>query len=174
MPSSPGPAPRQEPDIVVSPPAAPAESEVQVSMGDLPPGMVVLVGFGGVGTPHEILTETTTDGAGTFAVEVRIPRWTERNRNHFFYMAYADQRPRVFSEPFLVCGPNGEVRLEGVIGDEGVECLAMRGDDDALYTLTGEVGTPAPGTRVVVEGRVAEMSTCQQGLTLEVREIRRM
>lgn len=164
--------PRQEPDMVLSPRAAAVGDAVQVSMGDLPPGTVILVGFGGIGTPHEILTETRVDGQGRFSVSVEIPEWGELNQNHFFYMAFSDQRPRIFSDPFVVTGPDGAIRVSGEITTDGVQCIVLRGSNDALFSLVGNVGTPAPGARVVVEGKVVESSTCQQGVTIEVRTMR--
>lgn len=164
--------PGQEPDMVLSPRAAAAGDAVQVSMGELPPGTVILVGFGGIGTPHEILTETRVDGQGRFSVSVDIPAWAELNQNHFFYMAFSDQRPRVFSDPFVVTGPDGSIRVSGEIAPDGGECIVLRGSNDAVFSLVGAVGTPAPGSRVVVEGTVVESSTCTQGPTIEVRTLR--
>lgn len=163
---------RQEPDMVLSPRAAAVGDAVQVSMGELPPGTVILVGFGGIGTPHEILTETRVDGQGRFSVSVEIPAWAELNQNHFFYMAFSDQRPRVFSEPFVVTGPDGSIRVSGEITPDGGECIVLKGSNDALFSLVGAVGTPAPGSRVVVDGTVVESSTCTQGATIRVRTLR--
>jgi hypothetical protein len=48
----------------------------------------------------------------------------------------------------------------------------MRGDDGKLYTLTGgNVGDFFPGDRVRVDGRVAQVSICQQGTTISVTRI---
>jgi hypothetical protein len=58
------------------------------------------------------------------------------------------------------------------MSDEGVECPAMRGDAGELYTLAGPDDVPEAGTRVSVEGTIAEMLICQQGLTLAVESIR--
>jgi hypothetical protein len=164
--------PLQEPDMVLSPRAAAVGDPVQVSMGDLPPGTVILVGFGGIGTPHEILTETRVDGQGRFSVSVEIPEWAELNQNHFFYMAFSDQRPRVFSDPFVVTGADGSIRVAGEITAEAGACVVLRGSNDALFSLVGNVGTPAPGSRVVVEGKVVEGSACGEGVTIQVTAMR--
>ena len=68
------------------------------------------------------------------------------------------------------------VKVVGTLSDEGVECRAMRGDDGALYTLTPEtaLGLFQAGARVKVTGTVAEISTCQQGTTIEVTNIKPM
>jgi hypothetical protein len=58
--------------------------------------------------------------------------------------------------------------VQGVITDEGIECLALRGDDGTLYTLVGPLPDLVPGDRVRVHGRRAEMSVCMQGVTIEV------
>ena len=66
----------------------------------------------------------------------------------------------------------GRVTISGTVTGEGVECLAVRGDDGRLYTLAGNVGDLQPGDRVQVQGRRAEMSFCQQGTTIDVRRYR--
>ena len=63
------------------------------------------------------------------------------------------------------------VRVTGVITDEGVECVVLRGDDGRLYTLAGRVRGLEPGDRVRVIGRRAGASFCMQGTTIEVRRI---
>lgn len=68
---------------------------------------------------------------------------------------------------------SGEVTVVGTLSDEGVECAAMRGDDGTLYTLTGQgtLGYGAAGTRVSVTGKIADISICQQGTTIEVSSV---
>ena len=68
--------------------------------------------------------------------------------------------------------PNRPVTVTGTLTDEGVECQALRGDDGHLYTLAGDLSGFSTGDRVRVKGRVAEVSICQQGTTIEVRRIR--
>lgn len=62
--------------------------------------------------------------------------------------------------------------MSGTITSEGVTCLAMRGDDGRLYTLSGDTGGFGPGDRVRVEGARAEVSICQQGITIDVIRVR--
>lgn len=66
------------------------------------------------------------------------------------------------------------VHVTGVLTDEGVECPAVRGDDGQLYTLTPRSSTAGfnTGDRVSVTGKVAEVSFCGQGTTLEVKSIK--
>jgi len=65
------------------------------------------------------------------------------------------------------------VTVVGTLTDQGVECPAMQGDDGTLYTLTPNdmIGLVSPGARIRVEGSVAEMSICQQGVTIEVTKV---
>lgn len=65
------------------------------------------------------------------------------------------------------------VNVTGVLTDEGVECPALRGDDGQLYTLNrGATEGFNVGDRVRVVGKVAEISFCGQGTTLDVLSIK--
>jgi hypothetical protein len=64
------------------------------------------------------------------------------------------------------------VRIAGTLTNEGVECQALVTDSGKLYTLTGNLGGFENGDRVRVVGKVAEVSICQQGTTLQVLNIR--
>jgi hypothetical protein len=63
------------------------------------------------------------------------------------------------------------ISVTGTLTREGAECQAMRGDDGTLYTLAGDFRGFRPGDRVRVEGRIAEVSICMQGTTIDVRRI---
>lgn len=65
----------------------------------------------------------------------------------------------------------GKIVVTGKITDEGVECLAMRGDDGKLYTLGRPNNPPKAGQRVRVTGTIAQMSICMQGTTIAVEKI---
>ena len=67
--------------------------------------------------------------------------------------------------------PDGILRIGGTLTDEGVECPALRGDDGQLYTLAGDLAGASIGETVCVEGRLVEISICQQGITLEIQNI---
>jgi hypothetical protein len=68
-------------------------------------------------------------------------------------------------------GTDGQLLLEGELTDEGVECQVFRGDDGELYTLTGDVGDFTTGDRVRIVATPVDVSTCQQGQTVEIVEI---
>lgn len=63
------------------------------------------------------------------------------------------------------------VRLRGTLTDEGVECQAMQGDGDRLYTLVGDLSKVKVGDQVELKGKRAETSICMQGVTIEVESI---
>lgn len=63
--------------------------------------------------------------------------------------------------------------IEGTLTSEGAECPAMRTDDGTLYTLNGHLKEFKVGDRVEVVGEIADISTCQQGITLNVHRIKR-
>jgi len=65
----------------------------------------------------------------------------------------------------------GEVSVRGTLTAEGVECQALRDSDGRLYTLTGNLKGFSAGDRVHVVGTRAQASTCQQGITLQVKQI---
>ena len=64
------------------------------------------------------------------------------------------------------------VRVTGTLTNEGVECQALETDNGTIYTLTGNLSDFEVGDRVRVVGKVAEVSICQQGTTLEILNIR--
>jgi hypothetical protein len=64
-----------------------------------------------------------------------------------------------------------EVTVTGTLTGDGVECPAMKGDDGALYTLAGDLGSFGPEDRVRVTGEIAGMSLCMQGTTIQVEAI---
>ena len=162
----------QDEKPLVSPRAAAPGAEVAVQWTALAPDSTIMIGFGGLGSGYEIVGESPTDANGDFSVAVPVPSWAESGGTHFFFVGYTDGQPVGISDVFHVTDTDGTLRLEGRITDEGVECTAMRSENDDLYTLTGDIGALSPGDSVVVEGTIAEMSVCQQGLTIAVTEIR--
>lgn len=64
------------------------------------------------------------------------------------------------------------VRVTGTLTDAGVECQALETENGTIYTLTGNLRDFEVGDRVRVVGKVAEVSICQQGTTLEILNIK--
>ncbi len=66
---------------------------------------------------------------------------------------------------------SGRLTVTGTLVGGGVECPLLRADDGRLYSLAGDTGAFSRGERVRVEGRLAEVSICQQGATIQIRRI---
>lgn len=75
------------------------------------------------------------------------------------------------SAPAPPPGGDGSMEITGTLTRDGVECPALRSDGGKLYTLAGETGRFGPGDRVRVRGNRAQMSICQQGITISVESI---
>ncbi len=58
--------------------------------------------------------------------------------------------------------------IKGKLTDEGVECQALRTENDELYTLVGDLKGFGVGDNVCVSGTIAEISFCMQGTTIAV------
>ena len=148
--------------------------EVRVEGRGFPAGAELDLGFGPPESEYEVLRTVTADAQGEVGVTATVPSWAEPGRAYVFVLAAPRNDPRAISEPFHVTGAGGTVTVEGEITDEGVECLAMRARDGTLYTLAGgDTEGLSPGDAVTVEGTVAEMSICMQGITLNVTRVER-
>ena len=167
---------RPSPTLSVSQPGAPAGTEITVRVGGLTPGLRLQLGFGGLGSNHEILGTGAADTDGNFQLAVKIPDWVERHRVYHFFIAYAGQPPRTVSDPFIATAADGFVRVSGNVSSATAGCAQVRGFDETVYTLLGDAGTLQNGARVVVEGTVGaadasngSASTCAQGPSIPVR-----
>ena len=164
-------SPEQEIKPMLSVRGAPVGTEVTLTIVGLPPLMNVRMGFGSF-EQYESLGRSDADVYGVFSANLMVPYWGERDRVHFFFFNFADQRPRMFSEPFLVTAPDGTARITGTITDQGTSCLALDGPDDTRFALEGPLGGWAPGTKVLVVGTVSDEAACGgEGLPILVREI---
>lgn len=68
-------------------------------------------------------------------------------------------------------GKEKRLIIQGKLTSEGIECPTLRTDDGTLYTLNGHLKEFQVGDRVEVEGEIADISTCQQGITINVHRI---
>lgn len=68
--------------------------------------------------------------------------------------------------------PGKPVYVKGTLTTEGVECVALRGSDGKLYTLTGDLQGFKAGDEVCVVAHTVEVSTCMQGITVAVESIK--
>jgi hypothetical protein len=139
------------PRPMASVPGGPVGSEVFVSMtGGLVPGRQVTLNFGGL-TAYELVGRIDVAADGLLAATVKVPEWAERNSVYYFFLNMSGTR--VFSDPFIVTGPAGEVSLTGTVSQVVGSCVVMAGDDRTSFSLAGIAGElPAVGARVIVDG----------------------
>jgi hypothetical protein len=166
----PATSPSPGPSFTISPPGGPPGTGVTLSMGGLIMNQSLDVGFGDMGE-NVIIGAAQADVDGNVSTTVKVPA-DAKPGTHFFFLAAKDGPVVATPTAFLVTSANGKVTLTGKMSDEGVECRALRGAAGELYTLTGADDWPAPGTDVTVVGMIAEMSTCQQGITIAVESIK--
>lgn len=137
----------------------------------------VLVGEG----PYRLNGDVTlrANRRGDVEASVDLPRWARPGSAVYFGLESRDSNARaVISRPYEVAGrrpapqpDRGRIEMSGTLTRQGAECPVMRGDDGRTYSLAGELRGFRPGDRIFVEGRIAEMSICQQGTTIDVRRV---
>ncbi len=154
-------------------------SRVILTVSGLPGKVPVTIGVGPPRSRYEVIGKTTTSERGGFETDVGVPDWAEAADRLVFTVESEDGRIRLVSEHFTVvavagASPDETIVVTGTLSNEGASCPALRGDDGALYTLADpEAGGFVPGDRVHVEGKVAEVSTCMQGVTITDARITR-
>lgn len=170
----------EAPRPLTSVPGAPVGSEVFVTMTEgLPPDRGVSLGFGGLSGGYELLARPTTGPGGALFTGVTVPSWAEPNLVYFFFLNLGGG-VRIFSDPFIVTGPDGALQVTGSVSEADEGCLVMTGLDGTRYALNG-VTTPVPvGVDVVVDGTLGfpesllpERSPCaaQPAIPVRVRSI---
>ena len=94
----------QERSVSVSPSSAKIGEEVAVSIGQLFPNTLFLIGFGALGGNQEILSEITTNSDGELEGIVTVPIWATSDLANFFFVASGDglQQPIAYSEEFEI------------------------------------------------------------------------
>jgi hypothetical protein len=109
-----------------------------------------------------------------------IPDWTDDTAG---LMDGVRRRCRAFRQTIAACAcgavlagllsgdlasAQSDITIIGTMIAGGVECHAMRAEDGTIYTMRRSplVRQLRPGARVKVEGKIAETSTCQQGITI--------
>ena len=94
----------QERSVSVSPSSAKIGEEVTVSIGQLFPNTLFLIGFGALGGNQEILSEITTKTDGQLEGILTVPIWDTSDLANFFFVASGDglQQPIAYSEEFEI------------------------------------------------------------------------
>lgn len=168
----PGPTPGELQVMVSASTVAPGET-MTVRASGFPARAQVDIGFGQPRSEYSVVTQATTDAMGRVETTIDVPGWSMRGHPYVVVVTESEQAPSAVSEPFIVGRPGDTVRTPGTLTDEGVECPAMRGPNGTLYTLAVADLQWGPGTQVMVEGTIAEVTICMQGTTLNVESIER-
>lgn len=165
--------PSQVAGLSISRRGAPVGGEVTVALGGMLPGTPIIIGFGSLAA-HELVAEVDTDAEGSISVDIIIPYWAELDQPHFFFYAFADQRPRGFSEALHVTAADGTARVRGIVrltSDSG-SCVSLSGPSETPYMLEGVIGSWAVGAQVSAVGTITEEPSCSgEGIPVAVRQI---
>jgi hypothetical protein len=165
--SSPPPA---RPQLRRAPIAGPPGTQVSLTYDGLLMSEPLDIGFGDQ-SQHVILGQAQADAEGNLVTTVTIPA-DAATRTQFLFAQNSETGTVVAAPtPFVVTAADGKVTLSGEMTEDGTECQAMHGDAGEIYTLTGADDWPVAGARVRVTGTIAEMSICQQGITIAVESI---
>ena len=157
--------------IAISPRGCPAGGAVTVTVSNMPPMIAVKVGFGSL-SEYQFIGRQSTDGDGGFVEKMSIPEWAQRDKIHYFFVAYDDEQPRGVSDPFHVTARDGTAHVSGEITTDGRSCTAMKNVSDVVYTLVGDTSAWKAGAKVLVTGRIVDGAPCgDQGITIGVSDI---
>ena len=136
----------------------PVGTEVQLSMvSGLAPGARVSLGFGGLSGGYELVARTEVGPDGTISATVPVPSWAERNFVYFFFVN-AGGGVRLFSDPFIVTGPDGLLQVVGAVSEAAEGCVVINALDDTRYALSGLTTPVTVGSRITVDGHVGDAS----------------
>jgi hypothetical protein len=162
-----------DPVVSVSPSRAEAGAAVTVVATGFPPGADVTISAG-ASASQTVLRQASTDSEGRVESSVLLP--ADAGDEVVIVVSSRDNRVRAVSGTVTVERADerrsGTITITGRVTDEGVECLAVRGDDGTLYTLAGgDRGKLRTGARVRITGTIAEMSFCMQGTTINATTV---
>lgn len=158
--------------LAFSPPAGPLGTRVELEGEGFRPFEPLRLLMGRSASDLRRQRNVQANRRGRVQTAVEIPEWARQGRSVFFALQSSDGRRRAVAGPFRVTErPSQPLTLRGTLLTGGAECAVFRSDDGRRYSLTGNLGNFRPGDRVVVRGRVADVSTCMQGQTLAVQRI---
>ncbi len=123
--------------------------------------------------------QVTTDARGNAAVSVRIPDWAAGPGTLVFAFETLDGRLRAVTDTFRVgadpAAASAAERRRGSSARSRAKAPSARRcaatTASSIRSPAGNLGDFFPGDRVRVDGQVAQVSTCQQGTTIDVTRI---
>ena len=143
---------------------------MEVWMDGLPAEASMMLGFGTV-EGHEILTEMEVDAEGSISLTTEIPDRVDENRSYYFFVADETQQPLSVSDAFLVTDVDGGVEVSGRVTDEGMACVSVRGPEQELFSLEGDLPEMSEGDQVLLTGRISQEPECEEGIPIAVDEV---
>lgn len=170
-PGDPRPAPPGQASVTVPTSTTAPGSPITVRGAGFTPGGTLEIGLGQPRSEYSVVAEVNADAQGRVETTVEVPARTSRGEAYVIVVTEPDHDPRVTSEPFVVGEAGDPIRVHGKVTEEGVECPAIRGPFGTLYTLAVSEFDHGPGTELMVEGRIAGVSTCMQGTTIDVESV---
>lgn len=157
----------------VTPWSGPPGTKVTVR-GELLPALTpVHVALGGTRTGFEALTLALTTRYGELEEMVEIPEWARRDRAHRFIIFDAYFSPLATSPLFHVTDHDGTVLRVGRVVEARDGCIALDGDDEERYSLSGELDGVSVGDRLELEAVLLDTSPCAGGVSVRVLEFQR-
>jgi hypothetical protein len=169
----PGPVQVGEAQVTVAVATAAPGDMIPVRAEGFRPHSNVQIGFGQPDSDFSVVAEIEADAEGRADTLIEVPDWAMSGHPYVVVVDAPGHEIRAVSDPFVVAAGGDTVQIHGTVTAEGVECPAVRDRAGTLYTLTGADRELRPGTEVMIEGRVAEVSICMQGTTIEVESIER-
>lgn len=167
------PAPEVDRPTSVTPWNGPPGTRVTVRGELLPAITPVHVALGGTRIGFEALTLTLTSRSGGLEETVEIPQWARNDRVHRFIISDAYFSPLALSALFHVTGPDGTILRVGRVAEVREGCVAMDGDDEERYSLTGALDGVSVGDRLEVEALILEEAPCAGGVPVRVTAFER-
>lgn len=167
-------APVAQTSISVEPDRGPIDSEVEITGRGFRPDASINLLAGREPDDLEVYERLRSDRRGRVGIVVELPEWARPGREVYFALQMRGERGSAVVQPFRVsrrAARAERVAVTGTITRRGAECPIMRGDDGRNYALAGDLEGFGPGDRVNVEGRLAEVSTCMEGTTIDIRGI---
>jgi len=164
--------------VSVQPQAGAPGTPITVTGMGYTPGTTVEIGAGPPESEWERQESAEVRADGSVEAVARIPDQWQPGRPIVFVIDTAggqtvvSQRVEVVAErdPDPDPDPSGTV-IEGQVS-QGVECPIITADDGTVFSIAGGSDSVTPGTRVRIEGTMAQMSICMQGEgTIEVERV---
>ena len=159
-----------------TPTSGPIGTKVVVRWQYLPALTPIHVSLGALHVGFEVLKDILTDRNGEFTDTIVIPDWAESTRPHALVVQDFYFVPLAISSNFLVTERDGTVSRDGRIQPSTGRCAILKGDDDDVYNLIGDIQGLKVGDRATIKGTLANPAQCGGGkddVTIRITSVRK-